>query len=119
MKSFCRIGAAALLSLLAVACSVTGPAHGTVTGHLYGVGGPSPGSPRAWPGTVTLTGAGTQSEVRVGASGAYSVHVPPGRYTLTGHSPQYGGRSYLCRATGPVTVTSGSSVVANVWCQLA
>ena len=70
----------------AAACSGQNPAEGTLTGHLYGVGGPAPGLPRPWPGTVTLTGPGVNRDVPVGASGTYSVTVPAGRYTVTGHS---------------------------------
>ena len=100
------------------ACGWQHPAAGTLTGHLYGVGGPAPGSPRPWPGTVTLTGAGVSLEVTVGASGTYSVSVPPGRYTVTGHSPRYGSGAYLCRAAGTATVTNGHRTTADVLCQM-
>src|ERR1700684_4576699 len=82
--------AAVCLACLATACSGPAPAKGTLTGHLYGVGGPAPGSPRPWPGTVTLTAPGVHLDVSVGASGVYSVAVQPGTYTLVGHSPLYG-----------------------------
>ena len=101
------------------ACSGQYLADGILTGHLYGVGGPAPGLPRPWPGTVTLTGAGVHLDVRVGASGAYSVRVPPGRYTVTGHSPLYGNGTYFCQAAGMATVTSGRTTKADVLCQMA
>ncbi len=113
--------AAVCLAGLTAACS-GGPADGTVTGHLYGVGGPAsvaaPPSPRPWPGSVTLTAPGVDRDVPVGADGAFSVTVPPGKYTVTGHSPLYGSGAYLCRATGPVTVTSGRTTRADVLCQM-
>ena len=94
-----------------------------MTGHLYGVGGPAsvaaPPSPRPWPGTVTVTGPGVDREVPVGASGTFSVTVPPGRYTVVGHSPLYGSGTYLCRATGAVTVKSGHATQADVLCQMS
>ncbi len=97
------------------ACSGQDPADGTLTGHLYGVGGPAPGLPRPWPGTVTLTGPGVHRDIPIGASGSYSVMVPAGSYTVTGHSPLYAG---LCQAA-VATVTSGHSTKADVLCQMA
>jgi hypothetical protein len=115
--------AAACLAGFAAACSAQGPADGTVTGHLYGVGGPAsvaaPPSPRPWPGTVTLSGPGVHRDVPVGASGTFSVTVPPGTYTVVGHSPLYGSGAYLCRAAGQVTVTSGHTAKADVLCQMS
>jgi hypothetical protein len=70
-------------------------------------------------GTVTLAGAGVHRDVPVGASGSFSVMVPPGRYAVTGHSPLYGSGTYLCQATGIVTVTSGHTAKADVLCQMS
>jgi hypothetical protein len=115
--------AAACLAGFVAACSGQGPADGTVTGHLYGVGGPAsvaaPPSPRPWPGTVILTGPGVHREVPVGANGTFSVTVPPGKYSVVGHSPLYGSGAYLCQAAGPVTVTSGHTTQAAVLCQMS
>jgi hypothetical protein len=111
--------AAVFLAGFTTACSGQGPTDGTLTGHLYGVGGPAPGSPRPWPGTVTVTGSGVHLDVPVGASGAYSVRVPPGRYTVAGHSPLYGSGTTLCQAAGLATVTSGHSTKADVLCQMS
>jgi hypothetical protein len=96
-----------------------GPADGTVTGHLYRVGGPVRGLLRPWPGTVTLTGPDFRRNVPVGASGAYSVTVPAGSYTVTGHSPLYGSGAGLCRAASVVTVTSGHTTKAEVLCRVS
>jgi hypothetical protein len=78
--------AAVCLAGFTAACSGQVPADGTLTGHLYGVGGPAPGSPRPWPGTVTLTGPGVHRDVPVGATGSYSVMVPAGSYTVAGRA---------------------------------
>jgi hypothetical protein len=112
------------VTAFAAACSapylsVRGPAEGTLTGHLYGVGGPAPGLPRPWPGTVTLNGSNVHLHLPVGASGAFSVAVPPGRYTLVGYSPQYESGAAPCQPTGVATVTSGHTTTANVWCQMS
>ncbi len=108
--------AAVCLAGYTAACSNQDPAHGTLTGHLYGVGGPAPGLPRPWPGTVTVTGPGVHRDVPVGADGSYSVMVPAGKYTVVGHSPLYAG---LCQAAGVVTVTSQHTTKADVLCQMA
>ncbi len=111
--------AAVCLAGFTAACSGQGPADGTLTGHLYGVGGPAPASPRPWPGTVTLTAPGVHRDVPVGASGTFSVMVPPGRYAVAGHSPRYESGAGLCRAAGVVTVTSGHTTKADVLCQMS
>jgi hypothetical protein len=91
---------------------------GTLTGHLYGVGGPAPGAPRPWPGTVTLTGSGVHRDIQVGADGHFSVPVPAGTYTVAGRSPRYGSGEGVCRAAGPATVTAGHRTRADILCQL-
>ena len=119
-----RIGlplAAVCLAALTAGCSGQNPADGTLTGHLYGVGGPAietPPAPRPWPGTVTLTGPGVHRDVSVGPSGTYSITVPAGHYTVTGHSPLFGSGAYQCQAMGVVTVTSGHTTRADVLCQM-
>jgi hypothetical protein len=111
--------AAVFLAGCMAACSGQSPADGTVTGHLYGVGGPAPGLPRPWPGLVTLTGPGVHREVPVGTGGAYSVTVPAGTYTIVGRSPLYESGAALCRAAGAATVTSGRTTKADVLCQMS
>jgi hypothetical protein len=110
--------AAVCLAGFTAACSGHNPADGVLAGHLYGVGGPAPGLPRPWPGTVTVTGPGLHRDVPVGASGSYLVTVPAGRYTVTGHSPLYGGGAYLCQAAGVATVRRGHTTKADVFCQM-
>jgi hypothetical protein len=126
--SICLTLAAACLAGLAAACSsprpaaghpaAAAPVTGTLAGHLYGVGGPAPGAPRPWPGTVTLTGPGVHRDIQVGASGRFSVLVPAGTYTVAGRSPRYGSGAGGCRAAGPATVTAGHRTQADVLCQL-
>ena len=110
--------ASAGLASAGLASAGLASAEGTLTGHLYGVGGPAPGAPRPWPGTVTLTGPGVHRAIAVGAGGRYSVRVPPGTYAVTGRSPLYQDGAAACRATGPATVTSGHRTEADVLCQL-
>ena len=111
--------AAVFLIGFTAACSGPGASDGTLAGHLYGVGGPAPGLPRPWPGTVTLTGSGVHRDVPVGTSGTYSVTVPGGTYTIVGRSPLYESGAALCRATGVATVTSGHTTTADVLCQMS
>ena len=104
------------------ACSAPNPDDGTLTGHLYGVGGPATisgaPSPRPWPGTITLAGLRVHRDVPVGTDGAFSVMVPAGSYTVTGHSPLFGSGTYQCQSAGVVTVTSGHTTKADVLCQM-
>lgn len=99
------------------------PAHdaiGTrlvVSGHLAGVGGPAPGTPQPWPGTVSWTGP-THGTVRVRADGHFSLSLPPGHYVLTGHSPRFGDGAYACQATHPVVVGTQGPQRMDVFCQL-
>jgi hypothetical protein len=121
------VPALAAAGLVSVTAACSRPAHalwpaaafGTVTGHLYGVGGPAPGLPLAWPGTVTVTGDGFRRDVIVGTGGTFSIAVPVGRYTVVGHSPRYGGGTALCQAAGKATVTRGHSTTADVLCQMS
>jgi hypothetical protein len=93
---------ACLLATTALAgCATASPAsyvgHGPATGHLtgtfvmeggpLGAGGQQPGE-RPIPGTVTLTSPGhRQVTIQVGASGRFSAWLLPGRYQVSGRSP--------------------------------
>lgn len=88
-----------------------------VSGRLEGVGGPAPGAPRPWPGTVTWTGP-THGTVRVHDDGTFTLSLPPGRYHLTGHSPRYGDGDYLCQARHSLVVRKGAPAHPDVLCQL-
>ena len=102
----------------ALASTGTLAAEGILAGHLYGVGGPAPGAPRPWSGTVTLTGPGVHRVIRVGSGGAYFAWVPDGVYIVAGRSPLYQDGAGTCRAAAPATVTSGHRTQADVLCQL-
>jgi hypothetical protein len=67
---------------------------------------------------VTVTGPGVRRDVPAGASGAYSVTVPAGRYTVAGRSPLYASGAGLCQAAGAATVTSGHTIKTGVLCQM-
>lgn len=109
---------AVLVAALITACSGTSPATssqpsasspstsatqtGTLRGRLATVGGAAPGT--AWPisGTVTVTGTAPPLHVAVATDGVYTLSLPPGRYTVTGTSPQYivNGRAATCSRPG-------------------
>lgn len=97
---------AGLLATVALAgCTTAGHAspvastsqHVPLTGHLTGrfvmeggpisLGGQQPGE-RPLPGTVTLTAAGHRTvTIQVGSSGKFSAWLPPGRYQVSGRTP--------------------------------
>jgi hypothetical protein len=118
-----------LLVLLAVSgcgghrdsnAGISGPPS-EITGRLEGVGGPAPGAPRPWAGTVTLTpvdGDGSQTTtVHTDPDGRFSFPVSVGSYTLTGTSPRHypGG---VCRGAHTVDLREHQTVHANVLCQM-
>jgi hypothetical protein len=95
-----------------------GPARATghVTGRLLIEGGPiSPGGQqpgeRPVPGTVTFTAVGHRPvPVAVGASGTFSAWLPPGRYQVSGRSPDIttvtdSGQDRVQTCSQPVSVT--------------
>jgi hypothetical protein len=88
----------------------------TVTGRLEGVGGPV-ARVMHWPGSIHVQGP-VHMDVATDAGGHFRLRVPPGRYVLTGHSPQYGDGHYLCQAAVPLIVTKGRPVRMNVLCQM-
>lgn len=105
------------VAVLAAGCA-SAQESGTLVGKLEVVGGPSPGLARPLPGTVTATNAdGKKTFVTIGANGKFEVQLPPGSYSLMGHSPQVGGGTYPCTGgTVHVSVTSRRS--ADVACQV-
>ena len=110
VKHSLTLAVLAVLLLLGTACG--GP-KGTITGHLYRVGGPAPGLPSPMPGTIYVSGG---SSVAAGSDGSFSVAVSPGTYTLSGRSPDMG--NALCRARHPVTVQAGAVVKVGVICDI-
>jgi len=148
MKSFRTC--ACLLAILALAgCGAASQAGHTsltshtgaaaVTGHLTGrfvmEGGPisstgqQPGE-RPVPGTVTVTAAGHHPvTIQVGASGKFSAWLPPGRYQVSGRTPDIEEASSAQPGTGAnqgverpcsqplsVTITAGHTAAVTLTC---
>jgi hypothetical protein len=100
-------------------------ATGHVTGKLLieggaiGPGGQQPGE-RPIPGTVTFTAAGRWPvAVGVGTSGKFSAALPPGRYQVTGRSPDIitvtdSGKDLVQTCGGPFSVTVSARHTAAV-----
>jgi hypothetical protein len=93
-------------------------ATGTLQGHLLQGGGPPPGTPRAVDGTVTVEGAGVHRVLDVGLDGAFSVVVPPGRYTVVGTSPGFDDGTAPCPADGATIVTAGTVTTVDPTCHM-
>jgi hypothetical protein len=107
------VGLAVCFSMLGSCTSR--PGLGTISGHLFAVGGPPPGLPRPLPGTIYVSGS-EHLQVTVGSDGTYSLVVPEGTYTVSGRSPLYQGGQLLCRAPSQVTVRDGASIKADTFC---
>ena len=120
-----------LLTGLAAGCASAGaqtPSSGHLRGKLVmeggpmGPGGKQPGE-RPMSGTVTFTAAGHQPvTVKVGASGTFSVPLPPGRYHVSGRSPHImeidGGRSRELPCSQPTSavVAAGQTSTITLAC---
>jgi hypothetical protein len=120
-----------LLTGLAAGCASAAaqpPASGHLTGKLVmeggplGPGGKQPGE-RAMSGTVTVTSAGHHPvTVTVGSSGTFSVPLSPGRYQVSGRSPDVmeidGGRSRELPCSQPTSamVTAGQTATITLTC---
>ena len=94
-----------------------------IEGGAMGPGGQQPGE-RPIPGTVTFTRAGHRPvAVGVGTSGKFSAALPPGRYQVTGRSPDIitvtdSGKDLVQTCGGPfsVTVTARHTATIAVVC---
>jgi hypothetical protein len=104
------LGALALL-----ACSCGKPA-GTISGHLYRVGGPYPGLPTPVSGAIIVSGE--ESSAVVWSDGSFSVVVREGTYMLSGRSPEIDNGTYLCQARHSVAVTAGVVTTMDVICDI-
>ena len=120
-----------LTGVLLAGCAATGtqaPGTGHLTGRLVmeggpmGPGGQQPGE-RPIPGTVTVTAAGHRPvTVTVGPSGSFSVALAPGRYQLSGRSPniiEVDGakqRELPCSQPASATVTAGRTATITLTC---
>ena len=135
-----RTWACVLGALLLTGCTAAGAAEhaashttgqmparatGHVTGKLLieggamGPGGQQPGE-RPIPGTVTFTRAGHRPvAVGVGTSGKFSAALPPGRYQVTGRSPDIitvtdSGKDLVQTCGGPFSVTVSARHTATI-----
>ena len=91
-------------------------------GGPMGSDGKQPGE-RAMSGTVTVSSAGHRPvTVTVGPSGTFSVPLPPGRYQLSGRSPDVmeidGGhsRELPCSQPTSAAVTAGQTATITLTC---
>ena len=115
----------AVLTALAALCagvSVAGcsspPNEGTLDGTLQAVGGPAGTGPRPLNGSVTFHGSdGNIATIELSDNGRFSAHLPVGRYTVAGRSPQFEGGAGECQAPGPVTVTNDVTSHIDIDCQ--
>ncbi len=109
--------AAVICATFAIAsCS----AGGVVTGRLVRVGGPAPGSPVPFPGTIEARDtAGQRFTVTAGNDGRFRLRLPPGTYRLTGRSPLMGSGTMICSAGRPLHLTGTSqSISVEVVCSI-
>jgi hypothetical protein len=145
----CLLAALALATLALAGCATASQSGHTsltshtgaaaVTGHLTGrfvmEGGPisptgqQPGE-RPIPGTVTVTAAGHRPvTIQVGGSGKFSAWLAPGRYQVSGRSPdieqassaQAGsganqGVELPCSQPLSVTITAGHTAAVTLTC---
>ena len=95
----------------------------TVTGVLTMVGGPAGAAATPVRGTVTLTASSTAEGTGYGYSvsvlpdGRFTVSVQPGKYTITGTSPDYFSGTMTCLATDLLDVSARSVTEVTVACQ--
>ena|SRR5215813_11632118 len=126
----CLLGGLLLTGLAAGCASAAAqpPASGHLAGRLVmeggplGPGGKQPGE-RPMSGTVTVTSAGDHRvTVTVGTSGTFSVPLPPGRYQVSGRSPDVieidGGhrRELPCSQPTSAVITAGQTATITLTC---
>ena len=124
-KSAVRRAPPGVLGTLAALCAVASfagcsspPDEGTLDGTLQAVGGPAGTGPLPLSGSVTFHGSnGNIATIDLSASGRFSAHLPVGRYTVAGRSPQFKGGAGECQAPGPVTVADDVTSRVEIDCQ--
>jgi len=108
----------ALCAGVAFAGCSSPPDEGTLDGILLAVGGPAGTGPLPLSGSVTFHGSdGNIATIDLSANGRFSAHLPVGRYTVAGRSPQFKGGAGACQAPGPVTVTNDVTSRVEIDCQ--
>jgi hypothetical protein len=89
---------------------------GTVFGQLLMSGGPAGTKPTpVFPGTITLTGDTTLT-AKVDREGRFEIQAPPGRYELTGSSPNYMNGEATCSGAKAATSERMVGVEVDVIC---
>lgn len=81
-------------------------------------GGPAPGISVDVPGTVYFERGGSTTTTSAGKDGRFRVKLQSGTYTVTAHSPNYGGNKGLCRLYHPLVVdgaTRNVTVTCSMW----
>jgi hypothetical protein len=127
----CALGALALVGCAAASAQPTvapgHPATGHLTGRFYIEGGPlgpngQQPTARPVPGTVTFIAGHRTVTVKVGSSGRFSTQLPPGRYQVSGRTPDIqtvaaSGKTteQTCGATS-ATVTAGHTTSVGLIC---
>src|SRR5438045_3268781 len=120
-----RAVAVVALLLVLAGCSSSAP-NGTINGKLHFEGGiAEPANGGVIKGNVTAVrkSDGKTFTVVVRDSGAFSLSVPSGEYTVTGTSPLYQDGQLPCPATtngsgAAVVVKSGQTVETDLPCQI-
>jgi hypothetical protein len=92
---------------------------GIIEGTMREVGGPPPGIDTRVAGSLTATAPdGNHVTASVDAAGRFSLQLPPGKYHVVGHSPQYGDGTYDCESGGPITVTAHTVTHIELVCPI-
>jgi hypothetical protein len=103
--------------------AVAGVPHrwGRLTGRFIAIGGPLGAAPVPQGGIVSLRqrSTGRRIIVAVGPDGSFDRALPPGRYAVSGHSPQFhiNGREARCNARHPVVVRPRQVTHSTVYCE--
>ena len=124
-KSAVRRAPLTVLTALAALCAgvtfagcSSPPDEGTLDGTLQAVGGPSGTTPRPLSGSLTFHGSnGNIATIDLSANGRFSAHLPVGRYTVAGRSPQFKGGAGDCQGPGFVTVNNDVTTRVDIDCQ--
>jgi hypothetical protein len=103
-----------------VTASPTPSSQGTLHGRLIRVGGPAPGAAVPLAGAVTISGPTASRDVTVGTDGTFSIDLPPGKYTILGHSPLVlvDNVPMSCPGTKVAVVRGGSPTEVDAVCSI-
>lgn len=97
-----------LVVSVALAASCGGPTLHRVDGVLRETGGPQGASQPGVRGQVVFSTGDKTTTVQTDTYGRFRVTLAPGRYLVTGSSPQYGSGEGICRTFEPVVLTSSA-----------